>query len=89
MPSHSQNSTFTLDACRYGGVTELEEAELTDGQGRVFSARSSKAYEGYPKRTQKRALAATRKRHAYVFADKERTEFQSNFRMEEARFTRP
>lgn len=25
--------TFTLDACRHGGLTELEEAELTDGQG--------------------------------------------------------
>jgi hypothetical protein len=24
---------FTLDACRHGGITELEEAELTDGQG--------------------------------------------------------
>jgi hypothetical protein len=27
-------STFTLDACRHGGMTELEEAKLTDGQGR-------------------------------------------------------
>jgi hypothetical protein len=26
---------FTLDACRHGGMTELEEAELTDGQGRA------------------------------------------------------
>ena len=30
-------STFTLDACRHGGLTELEEAELTDGQGRALS----------------------------------------------------
>jgi len=30
-------STFTLDACRHGGMTELEEAELTDGQGRARS----------------------------------------------------
>lgn len=29
--------TFTLDACRHGGMTELEEAELTDGQGRALS----------------------------------------------------
>jgi len=29
---------FTLDACRHGGMTELEEAELTDGQGRAPSA---------------------------------------------------
>ena len=27
---------FTLDACRHGGMTELEEAELTDGQGRAL-----------------------------------------------------
>lgn len=61
-------ATFTLDACRHGGMTELEEAELTDGQGRALSAHKSKAYEGYAKRTEKRALAATRKRHAYRLA---------------------
>jgi hypothetical protein len=44
-------STFTLDACRHGGMTELEEAELTDGQGRALSAHKSRAYEGYAKRT--------------------------------------
>lgn len=63
--------TFTLDACRHGGMTELEEAELTDGQGRALSAHRSKAYEGYAKRTEKRALAATRKRHAHVVASSE------------------
>ena len=56
---------FTLDACRHGGMTELEEAELTDGQGRALSAHKSRAYEGYAKRTMERALAATRKRHAH------------------------
>jgi hypothetical protein len=61
-------ATFTLDACRHGGMTELEEAELTDGQGRALSAHRSKAYDGYAKRTAKRALAATRKRHAYKVA---------------------
>ena len=40
-------STFTLDACRHGGMTELEEAQLTDGQGRALSAHKSRAYEGY------------------------------------------
>ena len=60
--------TFTLDACRHGGMTELEEAELTDGQGRALSAHKSKAYEGYAKRTEKRALAATRKRYAHRIA---------------------
>ncbi|MGJ5000529.1 hypothetical protein ACQR10_04345 [Bradyrhizobium sp. HKCCYLRH2060] len=58
-------ATFTLDACRHGGMTELEEAELTDGQGRALSAHKSKAYDGYAKRTEKRALAATRKRYAH------------------------
>lgn len=57
--------SFTLDACRHGGMTELEEAELTDGQGRALSAHSSKAYDGYAKRTEKRMLAATRRRTAH------------------------
>jgi hypothetical protein len=60
--------TFTLDSCRHGGMTELEEAELTDGQGRALSAHRRKAYDGYAKRTEKRALAATRKRHAHRMA---------------------
>jgi hypothetical protein len=46
-------------------MTELEEAELTDGQGRALSAHSSRAYDGYAKRTAKRMLAATRRRIAY------------------------
>jgi hypothetical protein len=50
-------STFTLDAWRHNGI---EEAELTDGPGRALSAHSSKAYDGYAKRTQKRALAAAK-----------------------------
>jgi hypothetical protein len=28
---------FTLDACRHGGMAELEEAELMTGQGRALS----------------------------------------------------
>jgi integrase len=63
-------STFTLDACRHGGMTELEEAELTDGEGRALSAhKSQQAYEGYAKRTMERALSATRKRHAHRLAN--------------------
>jgi hypothetical protein len=72
--------TFTLDACRHGGMTELEEAELTDGQGRALSAHKSRAYEGYAKRTMDRALAATRKRHAHLIAtaaNAPRTEFRN------------
>lgn len=53
--------TFTLGACRHGGLTELEEAELTDGQGRALSAhRTQESYEGYAKRNLPRALSATR-----------------------------
>jgi hypothetical protein len=70
-------STFTLDACRHGGMTELEEAELTDGQGRALSAHTSRAYEGYAKRTMERALAATRKRHAHRLANDSGTKFQN------------
>lgn len=72
LPKH-----FTLDACRHGGMTELEEAGLTDGQGRALSAHTSKAYDGYAKRTEVRALAATRKRFAHVAADKSGTEFRN------------
>jgi len=69
---------FTLDACRHGGLTELEEAELTDGQGRALSAhKSQQSYEGYAKRTMRRALAATRKRHAHRLANSGGTEFQN------------
>jgi hypothetical protein len=42
------SKTFTLDDCRHGGMTELEEAGLTDGQGRALSAHRSKAYEATP-----------------------------------------
>jgi hypothetical protein len=70
-------STFTLDACRHGGMTELEEAELTDGQGRALSAHKSRAYEGYAKRTMERALAATRKRHAHRLANASGTDVQN------------
>jgi hypothetical protein len=62
-------ATFTLDACRHGGMTELEEAELTDGQGRALSGhRTQAAYAGYAKRTLARALPATRKRYAHLIA---------------------
>ena len=71
-------SYFTLDACRHGGMTELEEAELTDGQGRALSAhKSQQAYEGYAKRTMERALSATRKRHAHRLANMVGTNIQN------------
>lgn len=71
-------SIFTLDACRHGGMTELEEAELTDGQGRALSAhKTASAYAGYAKRTIERALSATRKRHAHRLANAAGTEFRN------------
>jgi len=70
--------TFTLDACRQGGMTELEEAELTDGQGRALSGhRTKRAYEGYAKRTIERALPATRKRYAHALANTQGTSIQN------------
>jgi hypothetical protein len=72
---------FTLDACRHGGMTELEEAELTDGQGRALSGHKTKqAYAGYAKQTLERALPATRKRHAFRLANAERTDIQNGGR---------
>lgn len=69
---------FTFDACRHGGMTELEEAELTDGQGRALSAhRTQKSYEGYAKRTEKRMLSATRKRYAHRLANEMATSVQN------------
>ena len=59
-------SYFTLDACRHGGMTELEEAALTEGQGRALSGhKTAQAYRGYAKETFDRAMSATRKRHAH------------------------
>ena len=71
-------ATFTLDACRHGGMTELEAAELTDGQGRALSGhRTRRAYEGYAKRTLERALPATRKRYAHAIANVQSTSVQN------------
>src|SRR5271170_4213150 len=73
-------ATFTLDACRHGGLTELEEAELTDGQGRALSAhRTQESYEGCAKRNlpRARALSATRKRYAHVLANASETKRQN------------
>jgi hypothetical protein len=69
---------FTLGACRHGGLTELEEAELTDGQGRALSAhRTQESYEGYAKRHLPRALSATRKRYAHVLVNASETKRQN------------
>jgi hypothetical protein len=75
---HGLPVEFTLDACRHGGMTELEEAELTDGQGRALSAhRTKESYAGYAKRTEARMLSATRKRHAHALANQLATSVQN------------
>lgn len=56
--------SFSLDKCRHGGMTELEESGLTEGQGRVLSKRKT-AYRGYAKETEKRVLEATKKRFGH------------------------
>ncbi|MGV7215205.1 hypothetical protein [Bradyrhizobium sp. UFLA05-112] len=71
---------FTFDACRHGRMTELEEAELTDGQGRALSAHRTQQYIDYAKRTEKRMLAATRKRHAHRLANETATYVQNEQR---------
>jgi hypothetical protein len=68
---------FTLDSCRHGGMAEIEAAGLTDGQGRALSGHRSKAYEGYAKRTDDRALIATRRRHQYTAGEQTGTKFRN------------
>jgi hypothetical protein len=64
---------------RPGGMTELEEAELTDGQGRVLSGhKTTQSYSGYAKRTLRRALPATRRRYAHRLANAQGTNVQNN-----------
>lgn len=59
-------TSFTLDAARHGGMTELEEAGLTEGEGRSLSKhRTSGAYRGYAKETELRVLNATKKRFGH------------------------
>ena len=73
LPSH-----FTLDACRHGGMTELEEAGLTEGQGRALSGhKTAQAYQGYAKETFDRALSATRRRHAHRVVNETATDVRN------------
>jgi len=59
-------------------MTELEEAALTEGQGRALSGhKTAQVYRGYAKETFDRALSATRKRHAHRLANIERTNGQN------------
>ena len=73
---------FTLDACRHGGMTVLEEAALTEGQGRALSGHKTvQAYRGYAKESFDRALSATRKRHAHRLANEPATNVRNEGRI--------
>jgi hypothetical protein len=75
-------SYFTLDACRHGGMTELEEGALTEGQGRALSGhKTAQAYRGCAKEPFDRALSATRKRHAHRLANETATNVQNEGRI--------
>jgi hypothetical protein len=75
-------SYFTLDACRHGGMTELEEAALTEGQGRALSGhKTAQAYRGYAKETFDRALSATHKRYAHRLANEQETNVRNEERI--------
>ena len=56
---------FTLDQARHGGMTELEEAGLAEGQGKALSTHRTSAYQVYAKETETRVLNATLKRFGH------------------------
>jgi hypothetical protein len=58
-------------------MTEIEAAGLADGQGRALSGHRSKAYEGYAKRTDERALIATVRRREHVTGEQNSTKFRN------------
>jgi hypothetical protein len=63
-------------------MTELEEAALTEGQGRALSGhKTAQAYRGYAKETFDRALSATRKRHAHRLANETATNVRNEGRI--------
>ncbi|WP_192257216.1 hypothetical protein [Mesorhizobium silamurunense] len=65
---------FTLDQARHGGMTELEESGLTEGQGKAISTHRTSAYQVYAKETEKRVLDATLKRFGHSEPPKKRAE---------------
>lgn len=64
---------FTLDQARHGGMTELEEAELSEGQGKALSTHHTSAYRVYAKETEERVLKATLKRFGHSETPKSST----------------
>jgi hypothetical protein len=64
------------------GHAECVRPLRLDGQNRALSGHRSKAYEGYAKRTIRRALAATRKHYAHKPTSSGRTRRVQTFRVE-------
>lgn len=65
---------FTLDKARHGGMTEIEEANLTEGQGKALSTHRTKAYQVYAKETEKRVMNATLQRFGHSEPPEKSTE---------------
>jgi hypothetical protein len=61
---------FTIDKARHGGMTELEESGLTEGQGKALSTHRSSAYRLYAKDTEERVMKATLKRFGHSGKEK-------------------
>jgi len=63
-------------------MAELEEAALTEGQGRALSGhKTAQSYRGYAKETFDRALSATRKRYAHRLVNVQSTSVQNDGRI--------
>ncbi len=78
-------TSFTLDAARHGGMTELEEAGLTEGEGRALSKhKTGTAYRGYAKETEQRILNATKKRFGHSEATEKPNKIKSGKREKSA-----
>lgn len=60
-------ATFTLEACRHGGMTELGDSELTEQQVMTLSTHATPdAARLYVKRNERQEVAAANKRRDYV-----------------------
>ncbi|AMN41095.1 hypothetical protein [Rhodoplanes sp. Z2-YC6860] len=80
-PTRVQPAPARCSQARYAGrnqqLTEIEVAELTDGQDRALSGHKKvQAYKGYAKKSLERALPATRKRYAHLLENRQATNLQ-------------
>lgn len=74
---------LTLGACRYGGLTGLGDAELTEqGVMALSGHRDARSARLYVKRTDVQRLVATRKRRAWVDSAAEAEQKGGDFQKE-------